>query len=104
MTNPLDELMSDIYQTLFNKTRQEMIDESKHKINPISRILHNNDIDEMMRDCMTIEAIEALNHAEMSISTAILNMVKIRDEFELDIEAYCIAYRLKENQKLWEWE
>jgi hypothetical protein len=95
-----------IYQELFGRTRMQMIDESKSRWDmKMLLLVHRGDIDEIMRDYMTTEALQALSHAESSVAQAIRRFAGLGEyPTTIPVADYVRGYKLGANQKLWEWE
>lgn len=93
-----------IYRELFGKSRDMLIAESKPHWDAQLLTLHRGDVDEMIRDYMTVEALQALSHAETSVATAIRRFAKSGQSVTFPIADYVRAYKLTVDCKLWEWE
>lgn len=93
-----------IYRELFGRGRDVLIAESQPHWNAELLILHRGDVDEMIRDYMTVEALQALNHAETSVAQAIRQFAKLGQSITFPIADYVRVYKLGVGDKLWEWE
>jgi len=93
-----------IYQELFGKSRNVLIAESQPHWDANLLILHRGDVDEIIRDYMTVEALQALTHAETSVAQTIRRLAKAGQSIAFPIADYVRAYKLGINDKLWEWE
>lgn len=97
----VSEITDVIYQTIFGKSRGELVNESVPYWDWGLVSLHCGVIDEVIRDYMTIEALTALNHAEASVAMGIRNQAQA-GQVKIDVADYCRQYRLE--GKLWEFD
>lgn len=93
-----------IYQELFGKGRDALIAECGSHVTMQAVFMHRGDWDEIIRDYMTVEALQALNHAEASVVQAIRQLAKLGHSTTFPIADYVRAYKLGASDKLWEWE
>lgn len=101
-----DMMTSIIYEELFGKSRIQMVTESKPHWDAELVALWNGDLDEIIRDYMTSEALEILGKTELACGLFIRmhSELSIRELMPITREIAKQSRLMASDFKVWQWE